>query len=116
MFHIFSLHRAFINFRMNNPNSAKKVKPAKAAKPAIKTPYLLFVEHNQSLENKNDANTLRETFANLSHDEKYKWVVKAVGCQPEVSFYFTQLHFNWLDTKTNCFIFLFLGAVTSIFK
>lgn len=42
-----------------------------------KTPYMLFAESKQG--EHNDLSTLREAYANLSLDEKYKWVVKAVS-------------------------------------
>lgn len=46
---------------------------------------MLYLE-DAKLENENvDASQIREKFAKLSFDEKYKYVVKAVGLAPDVN-------------------------------
>lgn len=59
-----------------------------------KTPFVLFAENNTDEES--DFNKLREKYANMSMEEKYKWVIKAVSLAPEV--FLTLLFF---DKKIN---------------
>lgn len=45
---------------------------------------MLFSEHNIQNGIKNENKSMRELYTDLSFDEKYKWVVKAVSLAPEV--------------------------------
>lgn len=54
-----------------------KVPTVTAQVDKAKTPFMLYAESKQSDEQ--DHNKLRESYTNLSLDEKYKWVVKAVS-------------------------------------
>lgn len=42
-----------------------------------KTPFMLYCENNKS--DDTDYAKLRENYANLTIDEKYKWVLRAVS-------------------------------------
>lgn len=56
--------------------------PLKASTPSVskvKTPFQLYAEHHQT---EGDFNQLRDQYANLSIDDKYKWVIKAVALAP----------------------------------
>lgn len=62
--------------------SEKKQSPAN---PKLKTPFMLYID-DAKLENEDvDTSKLREKYAHLSLDEKYKYVVKAVSLAPDVN-------------------------------
>lgn len=62
-------------FRSGNMTMTSKV--ATPATNKAKTPFMLYAESKKSEES--NYSKLRENYANLSFEEKYKWVIKAVS-------------------------------------
>lgn len=59
--------------------SKSDTKSEKSALLKAKTPFQLYAEHHQI---DGDHSQLRDQYTNLSIDEKYKWVIKAVSLAP----------------------------------
>lgn len=49
-----------------------------------RTPYQLFSDYNNLLGNKYEASRMREEYKNLSMEDAFKWVSKAVKMYPDV--------------------------------
>lgn len=66
---------------LNSNKGKSKNKAAATSKPIkIKTPFALYAESQKS---ESDHINLREEYNNMSVDQKYEWIVKAVRQAPE---------------------------------
>lgn len=83
----FSYLFLFSLFRKENPKteSLANNERLKNKVKKLQTPFLLFSDYNKLLGNNLNNAALREAYSNLSTDEKYNWVHKAVNLSPNVS-------------------------------
>lgn len=80
---------ASVHFSDENPKMAGLLKDKKKDTPKKKnkivTPFILFTDY-MKLKDSNASNAeIRSAYTNLSMDEKYKWINKAVNLSPMVT-------------------------------
>lgn len=66
--------------KQQNVNSKKTATTTTKPTNKVKTPFMLYFESQHGV---SDHSKLREEYANMSIDQKYEWVVKAVRLAPE---------------------------------